>query len=124
MSGDVVSPPEKSLIPTEDERTWGLIAHLSMFAGSLLGGLTFLGPLVIWVIKKDQSEFVAEHAREALNFQLAVMVAAVVCTITCVGVLVLPVILIGAFVYPIIAAMEANKGNAYLYPYTIRFINK
>jgi len=123
MAGGEVFPPEKSLVPTEDERTWGLLAHLSCFIAGLVG-LPFLGPLVVLFAKKDQSAFVEEHAREALNFQIAVIVAALVCGATCVGIILLPVVLIGAIVYPILGALEANKGNSYRYPYSIRFINK
>jgi len=99
-----------------------MVSHLSCFVGSL-AGLPFLGPLVVWLMKKDKSEFVADQAREALNFQLAVLVAAVVCAATCIGIVVLPVIAIAAIIYPILGGLEANKGVVYRYPYTIRFIS-
>src|SRR6266571_8238308 len=62
-------------VPTSEERQWGLLAHLSGLIASFLGGLSFLGPLVVWIIKKDQSPFVADQAKEALNFQIAVTIA-------------------------------------------------
>ncbi len=120
MSNDVVSPPEKTFIPTDDDRTWGMLAHVSALIAMWLGGLSFLGPLIVYVIKKDQSAFVADQAREALNFHLACFLVIVLSAITCIG----PVIvLVGMVIYSIIAAMEANKGIAYRYPYTIRFIS-
>src|SRR6185436_18171722 len=108
--------------PTADDRTWGMLAHLSPFLGGLVG-LPFLGPLVVWMMYKDKSPFVADQAKEALNFSLAVLIAIVVCMATCIGIIVLPVIGIGSLVYQIIGALEANKGVWYRYPYTIRMIN-
>ena len=103
--------------PTPDDRTWAMLAHLSPIVG-----LGFIGPLVIWLIYKDKSPFVADQAKEALNFSLALLIAVLICIATCVGIIVTPVLGIGALVYQIIAAMEANKGVWYRYPYTIRMI--
>jgi len=123
-------PPKPDGTPNSDERQWALLAHLSGLIASLfsVGGLAFLGPLIVWLIKKDQSAFVGDQAKEALNFQIAVTIAVWVSVAigaaTCgVGFLLLPIIGIGALIYSIIAAMEANKGVAYRYPYTIRLIN-
>jgi uncharacterized Tic20 family protein len=119
-------PPKPDGTPTADERQWALLAHLSGLIASAIGGMAFLGPLVIWLVKKDQSAFVADQAKEALNFQIAVTIAllvgGVIAFLTCVGILLLPVIGIGSLVFSIIAALEANKGVAYRYPYTIRLI--
>lgn len=108
---------QKPVGTTSEDRTWALLAHLS----PILFG--FIGPLVIWLIYKDKSPFVNDQAKEALNFQLAVMIAALICTATCIGVLLVPVIGIGALVYSILAGMEANKGVYYRYPYTLRMIS-
>ena len=119
-------PPDKSYLPTEDERTWGMLAHLSGLLGMMVGGLCFLGPLIVWLVKKDQSPFVADQAKEALNFQIAVFIALIVCGLSamiCVGFILLPIVIIGAIVYSILGGMEANKGVTYRYPYTIRLIN-
>ena len=104
--------------PTADDKTWAMLAHISPIVG-----LGFIGPLVVWLIYKDKSPFVADQAKEALNFNLALLVVVLICIATCVGIIVAPVIGIGALVYQIIAAMEANKGVWYRYPYTIRMIN-
>ena len=93
---------------------------------ALLGGLSFLGPLLVWLIKKDQSPFVADQAKEALNFQISVTIALLISAVTifvCVGLILLPVVFIASVVFSIIAAMEANKGVYYRYPYTVRFIS-
>jgi len=117
-------PPEKpQYVPTPDERTWGMLAHVSTLIAIWLGGMSFLGPLVVWLIKKDQSPFVADQAKEALNFQIAVLIVSLICGITCIGLLLLPVIVVANIVFSIIGAMEANKGVYYRYPYTLRLIN-
>ncbi len=117
---DVVSPPFPIHEPNSDDRTWGMLAHLSSFVASALGGLSFLGPLIIWLIKKDQSPFVADQAKEALNFQLAGLLVAILLSWTCIVPI---VVIIGMIIYSIIGALEANKGITYRYPYTIRFIS-
>jgi uncharacterized Tic20 family protein len=100
--------------PTSDDRTWGMLAHISQ-----LVGLGFIGPLVVWLMYKDKSPFVSDQAKEALNFNLCVLLMSLLLIPTCIG----PMILgIGALVYAIIAAMEANKGVWYRYPYIFRMI--
>jgi uncharacterized Tic20 family protein len=111
-------PPQKGI--TEDDRTWGLLAHLSGLIASAIG-FSFLGPLIVWLVKKD-SPFVEDQAKEALNFQIAVMIVAVILMVTIVGIILVPVVAIAALVYSIIGAVEANKGHYYRYPYTIRLI--
>src|SRR5262249_39739124 len=116
-------PPDKpQYAATPDDRTWGLLAHLSALIAIWLGGLSFLGPLLVWLIKKDQSPFVADQSKEALNFQLAVFIVTMICTITCVGLILVPVIFVADIVYSVLAGVEANKGVYYRYPYTFRLI--
>jgi uncharacterized Tic20 family protein len=109
---------------TSDERTWALAAHLSFlltYAGVGLG-LSWIAPLVIWLVKKEESSFIEDQAKEALNFQLSVWIVCVVCGVTCILAPLALVVVIGATVYCVIAAMEANKGQLYRYPYTFRLI--
>jgi uncharacterized Tic20 family protein len=128
MSGEYKIPTSQtagasSAPPTPDERTWGMLAHLSSVIAILLGGMSFLGPLIVWLVKKDQSPFVDDQGKEALNFQIAVLLASLICGVTCILLILVPVILVANIVYSIIAAMEANKGVYYRYPYTLRLIN-
>ena len=102
---------------SNDDRLWALMAHLS-----ILVGLGIVAPLVIWLVKKDDSPFVEDQAKEALNFQLAVAIASLVLTATCIGAIVLPVVVVGGIVYGILGGMDAYKGITYRYPYTIRII--
>lgn len=116
------TPESKAYLPTEDERMWGMLAHLSGLIAGIVG-LPFLGPLIVWLMKKDESPFVGDQAKEALNFQIAVLIAILICMVTCVGIILLPVVGIGSLIFSILAAVEANKGVMYRYPYTIRLIN-
>jgi uncharacterized protein len=116
----------------QQSRQWALFAHLSAFAGLLIG-LNFLGPLIIYLVKKNEDPFVADHAREALNFNLSVFlyllvggITAVVLTLVLIGILLFPVlfaIAIAWIVLTIVAAVKANGGEPYRYPATIRFVS-
>jgi uncharacterized Tic20 family protein len=120
------TPPKPDGLPSPDDRTWAMLAHLSSLVAAAVGGMSFLGPLIIWLIKKDQSPFVGDQAKEALNFQIACTIATLICfaaAFVIIGFFLLPVVVVGNLVFTIIAAMEANKGVTYRYPYTIRLIN-
>jgi uncharacterized Tic20 family protein len=131
---DVLTPPPVPLgVPSAEERQWGLFAHLSALLGALLTGGwgCFAGPLVIWLIKKDTMPFVDDQGKEALNFNISVAIvgaALVLLSIMTFGVgllLAIPagiVIGIAWLVLTIIAAVKANEGVAYRYPFAIRLI--
>jgi uncharacterized Tic20 family protein len=112
--------------PTENERTWGMLAHLSALAGlvvPLVGNI--VGPLVVSIARGDQSAFVATHAREALNFNITVTLAAVACTLLMlvfVGFLLGSALFIAWLVMTLIAAIRASEGAAYHYPISFHFV--
>lgn len=111
---------QQAAMTPEQARQWALFAHLS---GLLLG---VIGPLIIYLIKKDEDPFVADQSREALNFHLALMIAlfvSIIAIFVIIGLFLLPIVIIGAWVLQIIAAVQANKGVWYRYPLTIRFIS-
>lgn len=115
------SPPTAT---DPESRQWGMFAHLSAIVASLVG-LPFLGPLVVYLMKKDQNPFVADQAKEALNFNITVMIAIIVLVPTvCIGIgaILLPAVGVAALVLTIIAAVKANEGVAYRYPATLRLI--
>ncbi len=126
------APPRTPAQADRDARQWGMFAHLSAFLAALVG-LSFLGPLVIYLIKKDEHPFVADHAREALNFNISVfiymavtIILAVVLAIVLVGFLLIPVAIgigIAWLVLVIIASVRANSGQPYRYPLTIRMVS-
>lgn len=114
-------------LPSDENRQWGMFCHLSALLGLLVGGLTFIGPLVCWLLKKDESKFVDYHGKESLNFQLNILVYALIAVVitfaTCgvaFPVIFLPVVY--GIVMPIIAGLKANEGVYYVYPATVRVI--
>jgi len=119
--------PVSGAAPTENERTWGMLAHLSALAGlviPLVGNV--LGPLLVSIARSDQSVFVAAHAKEALNFNISVTLAALVCTLLMlvfVGFLLGSALFIAWLVMTLIAAIKASEGAAYRYPFSLRLVS-
>ncbi|WP_279631944.1 DUF4870 domain-containing protein [Luteimonas yindakuii] len=133
---DAPTPVNASGIAAE-QRQWAMFAHLSALLGGLVtagwaGGVgCFLGPLVIWLMKRETMPFVGDQAKEALNFNITV--AAIMLILFLVGIftfgigflLTLPLMaIVGlvALVFIIIAAIKANDGVAYRYPFAIRLV--
>jgi len=117
--------------PSPDERNMATLAHLLGIVAGLVTGLMFLGPLIIYLIKKDESRFVRHHATEALNLTLTgLIVTAAASLVGCV----LTLLVVGIFiflllipygillvVYLIIASLAASRGEWYSYPNWLRF---
>lgn len=117
------------LSPSE-ERTWAIVAHVGTFVAAWFA-MGFLCPLVIWLIFRDRSEYVRRHALESLNFQLSLLIYAVVAVVLVLvtfglGVLIVfPLLLIGAvaaLVVIILATIAASNGQEYRYPLSIRLV--
>jgi len=112
--------------PTENERTWGMLAHLSALAGlvfPLVGNI--LGPLLVWLTKREQSAFIATQAKEALNFNITVTLAGVVCAFLAlifIGFLLGTALFIGWLVMTLVAAIRASEGVLYHYPLSLRLV--
>ena len=110
----------------KDARMWATFCHLAALVGYITGGLGLVvGPLIIWLIKKEDFPFVNEHGKEAVNFQISMTIYAAVSFLLClvfIGFLLLPAVGIVDLVLLIIAAIKANNGEHYRYPLTIRFI--
>lgn len=112
-------PPPASNASSDDKN----IATLTHASGILFG---FIVPLVVWLIKKDQSAYLADQAKEALNFQITVLIGFViswVLTFILIGLLLIPVLLIGNLVFCILAAVKTAGGESYRYPVSIRLIS-
>jgi uncharacterized protein len=120
------STPDSSSAPTQDERTWGMLSHLSAFAGFIIPPLgNVLGPLVVWLIKREQSAFVADQGKEALNFNITVLMGAAICgalVFVFVGILLGVALFIFWLAVTIIAGIKAGEGVRYRYPFAIRLI--
>lgn len=120
------STPLVDQAATSDQRTYALLMHLSLLA-AIASVPPVLAPLIMWLIKRDSGRFIDDHGKEAINFQISVLlyaiIAALVGMVTCgVGFFVLPALAVLAVVGAVMAAMAANRGEYYRYPATIRFI--
>lgn len=124
----VPAPPP---VAADQARQWAAIAHLSALVG-LVSGLSFLGPLIVYVVKRDEHPFVRDQAAEALNFNIsftifivALVLATFVLFFLLVGILLIPVIILAALawlVLVVVGALAASRGEAYRYPLTFRFM--
>lgn len=125
----VIPPPPNEPVaggPSAEERQWAMFAHLSALAGLIIPFGSIIGPLVIWLIKKDTMPFVNDQGKEALNFNITVAIAAVVCWILffiLIGFVLLPILVIVWLVFVIIGTLKANEGTAYRYPFTLRLVS-
>jgi uncharacterized protein len=123
---DPSETPAPASAPTENERTWGMLAHLSALAGLVMPLIGIvLGPLIVWLARRDESPFVAAHAKEALNFNISVLIGAVVCTLLMlvfIGILLGTALFIVWLVMTLIAAIKASEGEVYRYPFSLRLV--
>jgi uncharacterized Tic20 family protein len=130
-------PPSAGSDISAEEKQWAMFAHLSALVGGILttgwaGNLgCFIGPLIIWMVKKDTMPFVNDQGKEALNFNITVGIAFLVLlllSIVTLGIgliIAIPLlIIIGIFwlVFTIIAAIKANQGVSYRYPFALRLV--
>ncbi|QSQ15988.1 DUF4870 domain-containing protein [Myxococcus landrumensis] len=109
---------------SQDDKTMGLVAHIGTILANFVG-LGFAVPLVLMLTKGKESSFVREHAVESLNFQITVFIAGIIAAATSclfIGLLIAPVVLIVALVFPVIAGLKANEGQAYKYPFALRLV--
>lgn len=114
--------------PSNEERNLAIIAHLSGIAGVLGAGfIGFIGPLAIYLLKKDSSPYVEVQSKEALNFQITVFLIGLACVglafISC-GMLV-PLVfvpMVMQIVFGIVAALAVRNGDPYRYPVNFRLL--
>jgi len=118
-------PPAASS-PDKEARNWAMFAHLSSFAGHVIPFGHIGGPLLIWLLKKDEMPLVDDQGKEALNFQITMTIAFIVSAIlifVLIGFVLIFAVWLFDVIVTIIAAVKANEGVAYRYPLCIRFIS-
>ncbi len=112
---------------TETHKKWAMACHLAGLIGMIflpsIGNI--IAPLVVWIMKKEESAFIDDQGKEALNFQISMTIYLWVSGLLCflfIGFLILPVLGIFALIVSIIAIIKSVDGEEYRYPLTIRFI--
>lgn len=123
-NSDPLSAPGAA-VPTQDERTWGMLAHLAAFAGFIVPFGSIIGPLLVWLLKREQWPFVADQGKEALNFNITVLIGAVICgalVFVFIGILLGVALFIAWLTLTIIAGIKASEGIRYRYPFALRLV--
>jgi len=108
------------IVPSNDDKNIATITHLG---GAIF---SFIPALVVWLLKKDDNAYLAEQAKEALNFQITILLAQFIAGLLMwllIGFLLLPLIWLANIVFCIIAAISTSKSETYRYPLTLRLIN-
>jgi hypothetical protein len=111
---------------SRDVRTWNVLCHATALAGFFVPWAGhILGPLIVWLAKRNDSPEINEHGKESLNFQLSMLIYNVIAVVLClvlVGFIILPILHILNLVLVIVASIQASEGKFYRYPITIRLI--
>lgn len=109
----------------KQERTWGMLCHLSALAAFIFPLGNIFGPLIVWLVKKDESPFIDDQGKESLNFQISFTIYcifAAILTVIFIGIILLIALGIAFLILVIIASVKANEGEEFRYPFTIRLI--
>jgi len=110
---------------SESERNWAMFCHLSTFASVIVPFGGIIGPLICWSSKRYESPFVDKNGKEALNFQLSMLLYILVCiplVFIVIGILLIIALIILELVCVITASIKAARGEDYRYPLSIPFI--
>lgn len=111
--------------PSYEERQYAMFCHFAAFVGLVIPFGSIIGPLVLWLIKKDESEYINYHGKEALNFNITMAIVSIFCIalmLVLIGFLLLFIVAIIWLILIIIAGIKANDGIYYRYPFCIRII--
>jgi len=110
---------------SESERNWAMLCHLSAFAGFFFPFGGIIGPLICWLSRKDESEWVNENGKSSMNFQLSILLYIVLVIPLCFILIGIPIIVflgVLKIVCIVIASIKASKGEKFKYPLSIPFI--
>ncbi len=110
----------------EDDKLYGMLAHLGTFLGAVIPVGNIIAPLIMMSYYRDKSHFISDHAKEALNFQISLIIYYFIAGLSAfilIGFILIPIIFITAIILTIQAALKAKDGEEYKYPFTIRFIS-
>jgi uncharacterized Tic20 family protein len=113
-------PPISGSQPPGSDKIWSVLSHLSIFIG-----VPFFLPLIVYLVMRDESKYVADNAREALNFHISLVIYAIcagLLTFILIGIPLLVLMGVATFILSIVAAIKAADGACYRYPLTLRLV--
>ena len=119
-------PPVNQSTSSSDANTWGMILHLSIFAGYIIPLAGLVLPIVIWQVKKDQFPIIDEHGKIVVNWMISSLIYFIVGSLLSfilIGIPILVAVGIAAVVFPIIGGIKASNGEVWPYPLSIKFFN-
>jgi uncharacterized protein len=111
---------------SNDEKMWGMLCHLAALSGfffPVVGNI--VGPLIVYLLKREEYAFVNEQGKESLNFQISVLIYSTIAAflvLLIIGFILLPIVGLFALIYTIVASIKAHNGEHFRYPLTIRFL--
>jgi len=114
------------IVSDPNERQWGMLAHLSALGTFVIPFGHIVGPLIVYLVKKDEYEFVNDQGKEVLNFQITwslIFIVSAILILVGIGILLLIGFGIAWLVLVIVGTVAANNGQYYRYPFTIKFLN-
>ena len=114
-------------ISEKEKRQWAMFAHLGIFSSIFIPLGNFIAPIVIWQMKKHESEFVVDQAKESLNFQITLMIYSLISILLCfivIGFFLIFALVIFSLIMVIVGGIRANEGEYYRYPMCIRLISQ
>jgi hypothetical protein len=112
-------------ISEAEERKWAMFAHIGTFSSMFVPLGNIIAPIVIWQIKKHESDFVVEQAKESLNFQITLMIYALISFLLVfiiIGFFMIFALILFSLIIVIVAGVKANEGEHYRYPMTLRLV--
>lgn len=111
---------------SERERKWGVAAHLAAFLGVIgIPLANILGPFAVWLLMKEDSDWVEAQARESMNFQISMTIYTVVAAFTIIiliGFVLVPVLILANFILVVVASVKASDRESYSYPVNLRLV--
>ena len=125
MAGISTLPELPGASTSKNEQNMGMLCHLLALSGYFMPFGHLVGPLVIWMMKREEMPFVETQGKESLNFQISITIYSIVAGISIfllIGFILLPAVMIFNFVCVILASIDATNGKPYRYPLCIRFI--
>jgi len=116
---------EENKVLSESERNWAMLSHLTAFAGFFFPFGGIIGPLICWLSRKDESAWVDENGKAALNFNLSILLYSILVIPLCfilVGFLLIGMLMTLKVICIIIASIKSSKGEKFTYPIAIPFV--
>jgi uncharacterized Tic20 family protein len=125
LTADPAIQAARAAVVEESARTTAAAAHLSTFAGLVVPFGSVIGPLAVWLTRRDRDPFIDQAGREALNFGITIAIYGAVLLVAALMLVGIPLLVAGVIAWVVLAslaAVKASQGQAYRYPLTLRLV--